>query len=141
MIITWIEDDHRAGGALLQDVGNAAEPGTEERRNRLEAFARLWTAHGDMMAAAVHPRLGSVQAWPDPVAAALDLQQEVETLAVDLAEREAQGDGHWQPAFQRLLDVFARQCRVEETDLVSALKALPPEQVAEATRTAEQLRR
>ncbi|WP_155524604.1 hypothetical protein [Oleisolibacter albus] len=139
MILTRIETDHETGGNLLDDAGNAMQQGFEERRRAFLRFGALWAAHGDMMDAAVHPAIAD--RVPAAIAAAVELQREVEGLAALLAEREAAGDALWHARFARLRDAFRQQCRVEQADIIAALSALAPEQVAQASRTAgERLR-
>lgn len=133
MITDLIREDHLAARDMLGDIGNSTQQAHAERADAFARLARLWAMHGDMMATAVHPLLGATSAWPDPVAAAMELQQEVETLAGDLAGREERDDPDWRGEYERLRGSFERQVEVEEMDLIPLLLDLPPEQIARAT--------
>ncbi|WP_119677603.1 hemerythrin domain-containing protein [Indioceanicola profundi] len=140
MITDLIREDHLAARDLLGVIGNSPQQAHEERADGFARLAALWAIHGNMMTAAVHPVLGATQAWPDPVAATTELQQEVETLAGDLARREDRHDASWRGEYEHLRDTFERQVQVEQTDLIPLLLELPPEQIAKATETARSSR-
>ena len=140
MITDLIRGDHFAAREILGDIGNSTQQAHEERADAFARLAALWAIHGDMMAGAVHPFLGATRAWPDPVAAATDLQKEVETLANDLAALEAREDPGWRTEYERLRSVFEQQVRVEQMDLIPLLLDLPPDRIAEASRVSARLR-
>lgn len=129
MIADRIMSDQQAGLAILSVIGNAPHQGFAERGDGFRRFAALWRLHGGMMAA-IHPMLGATSAWPDPVAAASELQREVEMLADDLAAREAREDERWRPDFLRLRTAFDQLCRIEQLELLPLILALPPDRQA-----------
>lgn len=140
MIIQRIHDDHRAGRNILHRVGNSAQQGFEERRKTLEDFTALWVAHGDMMGRAVIPQLEAGGGRADMLTTAGALQREVETLARELAIREAHDDEHWHTDFERMKQAYEQLCKVEEMEVMAALNDLPPELLAEASRLATVVR-
>lgn len=136
MIADRIIADQQAALSILAVVGNAPQQAFAERRDAFARLAALWARHGAMMAA-LHPDLGATRAWPDPVAAACDLQREVEMLAEDLAAREAAGAEDWRADFTRLRTAFDQLCRVEQVDLMPLILALPPARIAAVSRRAD----
>jgi len=138
MIVEQIQADHQAGHTILADIGNTTQPAHEERRELFARFATLWAEHGRMMTELVHPALGGTQSWPDPVAAAMDLQREVQGLAADLAAREAMADPDWRVDFVRLQGAFAQLCTLEEVEFMPRLLETPPDRMAELTRRARE---
>ncbi len=135
MIADRIIADQEAARAILQVIGNSPQQGFEERADGFSRLGDLWKGHGAMMAA-LHPHLGATRAWPDPVAAASELQREVEMLADDLAAREAADDEHWRTDFVRLQTVFEQLCRIEQMELMPMVLALPPDVLAGLSRLA-----
>jgi len=141
MIAERIREDHVAARTILADIGNSTQQAHGERADAFARLAGLWAAHGDMMAAEVHPRLGATSAWPDPVAASLELQRQVEELAQDLAGREAMPDPDWRTDYERLKEALERQAEIEQMELIGPLMDLPPDQLRAATEGADRRRR
>lgn len=140
MIAQTIESDHDAGKEVFAVVGNAAQPAWDERAGEMQALARLWEVHGVMLERAVFPRLGNAGA---PIEELRALQRRVAELATDLARRgpEQDADGRWLTDFETLKRLFDEQCQWEDVALVPLIRdGVPPDQVAEMTRTARALR-
>lgn len=141
MIAQTIESDHDSGKETFAVVGNAAEPAWDERASEMGALARLWLVHGIMLERAVLPQLGAAAA---PVQDLLALNRRVQELAADLARRgpDQDADGRWLADFETLKRLFDEQCRREDAELVPLIRErAAPDQVAEMTRTARDLRR
>lgn len=135
MIADRIMSDQQAGRSILAVIGNAPQQAFEERQGGFARLADLLRRHGEMMAA-FQPELGTTATWPDPAAAALEMQREVEMIADDLAAREAARDEHWQTDLVRLVDVFERLCVLEQVELIPRILALPPDRLALLSRIA-----
>ncbi|WP_207481468.1 hemerythrin domain-containing protein [Arenibaculum pallidiluteum] len=142
-VVEVIVDDHRAAREMYAEAGNAPQQANSERADKVAQLGALWRAHNAMMSEVVYPALQAVDA--ELARSARERQDEVAMRLAALASgagAEAGLAGDWLADFERFKAVLEEQCRIEDTQVVAAIRnALPPDETARLTRAALDLRR